>query len=399
MNNTLRKLYDAVLEEQDYSVELRRELHEFPELPKKEYNTCLIIERELDKLNIKHRRVGETGVYAEIKGNKAGDRCIILRADIDALPMEEKHECSYKSQNVGVMHACGHDAHTASLLTATKILENNKDSFAGTIRLVFQQAEEIGHGARVFINEGLLDGADRCFGIHVASNLEVGKIALVSGPNNASVDWFKIHIKGHSAHVSTPQLGVDALYVASQIVVSIQALVSRLNSPMDNVLIGIGKMEAGTAYNIVASDATLEGTVRVLTQELRNKTKKQIELLVNNIALIYGATAFVEWKDFTSPLVNDESSTKEAIIVATDLFEEENVIKYRTPSLGGDDFAELILHTPGVYAYVGSKNVERLETCVAHHDVMFDIDESCLSIATAMHVGYAIWFLNGEKYE
>jgi amidohydrolase len=340
--------------------------------------------------------VAGTGVYAEIKGEKEGNRTIVLRADIDALQVTEEHVCPYQSQTPGKMHACGHDAHAASLLGAAKILCEHRDLFGGTVRLTFQPGEEIGYGARIIVDEGYIDGADRTFGVHMASNVQAGQVVLMAGPNNASVDWFRITVHGKTAHVSTPEQGIDAVYIASQIVVATQALITRCTNPMENVLVGIGKLEAGTAYNIVAPEARMEGTIRVMTPELRKQTKERLEQLAKLTAQIYGGTAEVEWKDFTSPLINDEASAKEAQKTANALFGEENVITKRTPALGGDDFAEYILRVPGVYAYVGSANPEFPETTVAHHDSHFDVDEKALEVASSLYAGYAVDFLNGE---
>lgn len=384
------------LSDHEYVVALRRYFHIHPELPKQEFNTAKKIEEELAKLGLKTERVGETGVYAEIHGDVDNGRTIVLRADIDALPVLEEHECEYKSQTDGVMHACGHDAHAAGLLGAARILSKNTDKFSGTVRLTFQQAEEIGYGARIFVDNGYLDGADRTFGIHMASNVTAGQIVAMPGPNNASVDWFKINVHGLGAHVSTPELGIDAAYIAAEILVSLQALVTRRTSPMDNVLIGVGKVEAGTAYNVVAQEASLEGTIRVLTPEIRKAVKANLERLSKNIAETYGGTVDIEWADFTSPLINDEESAKEVQSVAFRLFGESNVITKREPALGGDDFAEYILKVPGCYAYVGSGNDERPETRVAHHNSHFDIDEKALLVSVQLYAAYAVDFLNSE---
>lgn len=394
MSEILDLIKKATNADHEYVVNLRRYFHKHPETPKNEFNTALKIEEELDKLGLSYKRVGETGVYAEIKGELAGDKIIVLRADIDALPLQEKHECPYKSINDGVMHACGHDAHIAGLLGAARILTQYRDKFGGLVRLIFQQAEEIGYGGRVFVDGGYLNGADRCFGIHVGSNIPVGKIVVSAGPNNASVDWFKITVKGLQAHVSTPEKGIDALFIASQIVVSLQALISRRSSPMDNVLIGIGKLNAGTAYNIVAGEATLEGTLRCLTEKMRKEKIEQIIEVATNVAKMYGGSVSFEWKDFTSPLVNDLTSSLEAQKVASKLFGQENVITSREPSLGGDDFAEFIKVVPGVYAFVGTGNKEKPETVVAHHNECFDIDEDGLKTSVSMYASYAIEFLN-----
>ncbi len=394
MNAIEEKINKQIIEDFEYIKNLRRYFHKNPEVSKEEFKTALKIEEELDKLNICHKRVGQTGVYAELTGDLKGDKIILLRADIDALYIEEEHECEYKSENKGVMHACGHDAHTASLLGAIRVLNKNKHLFGGTIRFIFQQAEEIGYGANVFIKEGYVKGAERSFGIHVASDVEVGSIVLMEGANNASVDWFKIKVKGLSSHVSSPEKGVDAIYIASQIIVALQALITRKTNPMDHVLIGVGKITAGTSYNIVAQNAEIEGTIRVFSPSLREKMKNELEALANSIAYIYGGSVEVEWKDFTSPLINDKDATLEAQEVANSLFGKDKVIKHRTPSLSGDDMAEIILNVPGVYAYVGSKNSNVQETTVAHHNPNFDIDENCLVIGSSMYACYAIDFLN-----
>ena len=380
------------------AVELRRYFHSHPELPKEEFNTAKRIEEELDKLNIEHKRVGETGVYAEIIGTKddKANKTIVLRADIDALPIEETNNCEYKSLNEGVMHACGHDAHTASLLVSAKILSENKNLFSGKIKLCFQQAEEIGYGARLFIDGGYLEGASRSFGIHVGSNIPVGSIVIMEGANNASVDWFRISIEGKASHVSTPELGCDAAYIISQIVVAVQSLVTRTTSPMENVLIGIGKINAGTGYNIVAENATAEGTIRVFSPEIRKSIKEKLKNLVYSISQIYGAKAHIEWKDFTSPLINDSIATKEAQIVARKLFEKDKIITSRKPSLGGDDMAEFINKVPGVYAFVGTRNEAIENTTVAHHNSNFDIDENGLKTSIKITTLYALEYLTNS---
>ena len=349
------------------------------------------IEKELKSFGLETKRVDGTGVYSEIHG-RSGGKTIILRADIDALPVEETNGCSFKSKKIGVMHACGHDSHAAALLLDAKILSLKKDQFQGVVKLCFQQAEEIGYGAMQFIKAGLVTG-DRSFGIHLASNIPVEKISATEGPNNASVDYFKITVKGRGAHVSTPEKGIDALFVASEIVVSAQALVTRRTNPTDSVIIGIGKLEAGTAYNIVAKSAVLEGTIRVMYPEIRKQVKSELESLAKGIASIYGAEAEIEYKDFTSPLINPIDTTKEVAIVAKRLLGEENVIINRPYSLGGDDFAEFNLRVPGTYVYVGSGNENNPNTMVAHRDGLFEIDEDCLLIASRLHVAYALSFL------
>ena len=388
------KIYSEAQNDHEYIVALRRYFHAHPELPKQEFHTAEKIEEELHKIGLETKRVGETGVYAEIHGEKEGDKTIVLRADIDALPITEEHICEYTSTNPGVMHACGHDAHAAGLIGAARLLVKNKNQFGGTVRLTFQQAEEIGYGARVFVNDGYLDGANRTFGIHMASNISAGSVVLMPGPNNASVDWFRINVHGLAAHVSTPEKGIDAAYIASQIVISLQAIVTRRTSPMDNALIGIGKITAGTAYNIVAQEAQIEGTIRVFTPEIRKFIKEQIEKVSTLVAETYGGTVDFEWNDNTSPLINDLKATEEVQSVAKRVFGEDKVITQREPSLGGDDFAEYILKVPGCYGFVGSGNKEVPETIVAHHNSHFDIDEKSLLVSSTLYAEYAVDYLN-----
>lgn len=399
MNALEKKLYEQILADHPYVVSLRRYFHQHPEIAREEEQTARRIEQELDQLGLSHRRVAKTGVYAEITGTapaRGKPRCIVLRADIDALPIQQENDVPYKSLIPGRMHACGHDAHNAALLGAARVLSANRHRFSGKVIFTWQPGEEVGYGARPIIDEGNIDEADRSFGVHMASNVPVGKVVLMPGPNNASVDWFRIRVHGLGAHVSTPEKGVDAAYIISQIVVAAQALVTRCTNPMENVLLGIGKITAGTAYNVVAQEAEAEGTIRVFKPELRKATKARLEALAKSTAEVYGGSAELEWNDNTSALINDEQATAEAQKTAAALFGEEQIIRSRRPDLGGDDFAEYILRVPGVYVYVGSANDHNPDTRVAHHNSHFDIDEDALTVAAALYTCYAADYLNGE---
>lgn len=391
-------LKDYVLEQRDYLVEMRRYFHAHPEVSLKEYNTCRKIEEELDGMGISHRRVGETGVYAWIDGKKEGGagRIVALRADIDALAMEDLKTVEYRSQNEGVCHACGHDGHTATLLTAAKILKAKEKEFSGQIRLFFQQAEEIGAGARLFVREGLLDGVSRVFGAHAASRLDCGKIALTAGPQNASCDYFKIKITGKGAHVSTPQLGIDAAYVAAQIVVNLQSIVSRSTNPLETVVVGVGVVQAGTQYNIVAEHAQIEGTTRSFFPEVRAFTNERVKEIAEQTARMYGARAEVEFKDFAAPLLNDEEAVREVTEVAKTIVGEAQIVKDYEKALGADDFADYLAVTRGMYAFVGTRSERRPGSGVAHHHGLFDMDEEGLLLSCNVYVDYALWVL-GEK--
>jgi amidohydrolase len=411
--NEVKKIHEKL-------VELRRDFHLHPELSMKEYRTATRIEEELDKLGIEHYRSAGTGVVGFIRGEAASqpakntgadesesnvghqnstreakDRVVALRADIDALPILERDDRAYCSENKGVMHACGHDLHNASLLGAAIVLANNKDKFAGTAKLIFQPGEEIGAGAQEMIKNGEVKGVERIFGLHVAPDLRFGQVGVTTAINNAAVDHFRIEIEGKATHVSTPQLGIDALYIAAQTVVALQALVTRTTSPIDPVVIGIGILNSGTSYNIVSGSGVIEGTTRTTSAKTRQDVRDKITKTAQNIAEIYGGSAKVIWTDYTSALINDERASEEVREVVRDILGDE-AIKTRPISLGGDNFAEFILEVPGAYAYLGTSNEDKPNTLIQIHNEGFDIDENALDIGAALYARYAIKWLNAD---
>ncbi|MBQ3105512.1 MAG: amidohydrolase, partial [Lachnospiraceae bacterium] len=298
----MNELYHLIHAQKEYLVHLRRDFHRHPELGLQEYRTAQIIEDELKRLGILHSRIGNTGVLGILKGTQQGKGVIALRADIDALPIQETNKVAYRSQTDGIMHACGHDFHTAALLGAAQVLYEYSHQFGGEVRFLFQPAEEIGRGASEFITAGALDGADRILGLHAAPDLPLYTIGIKPGLNNAAVDRFRILVTGKSSHVSTPHLGADALYAASQIVVAIQGLVTRRTSPVEPVILGIGKLQAGTVYNAVAEYAELEGTTRTISQNMRLQVREWIDRTAEHIADISGTKAQVLWDDVASAL-------------------------------------------------------------------------------------------------
>ena len=391
----MEKLKEQALALRDELSALRRDFHMHPELGLREYRTAERIEEELDKLGVEHRRIGETGVWASIRGAKAGSGAVVLRADIDALPIREINDVPYKSQNDGVMHACGHDAHTAMLLGAAKLLAQSRDQFGGEVRLVFQPAEECANTPEVFIAQGVLRGVTRVFGLHCAPDLPSDTVGFKPGPNNAGVDRFTVTVRGCSAHVATPQLGVDALYIAAQIVVALQALVTRRADPVEPLLIGVGTLRAGTTYNALAETAVMEGTTRTVTKETRKRVRGEITKLAQDIAAVYGGTAELDWDEFASPLINDADAAAEVKALTEPHWPEKRVVTDRAISLTGDDFAEFILDTPGVYAYLGTHDPARPETAHNIHSADFNIDESALPLGAWLHAAAAIRWLGG----
>lgn len=385
------------LEKQGYLSALRRELHRHPELGLREYETAKRIEAELDRFAIPHVRVGETGVLGTLRGAGQGGGAVALRADIDALPIEETNPADYRSQTPGVMHACGHDFHTACLLGAAGLLAEHRDRFGGEVRLIFQPGEEIGEGAKPFVAAGALEGASRVFGLHTAHDLPSGTVGLKPGLNNASVDHFRLTVRGRASHVSTPQLGVDALYIASQTVVALQGMVTRRTSPVEPVIIGVGMLHAGTTYNALAESAVLEGTVRTVSQESRERVRGQVVQTAESIAVLYGGSAEIQWGDFAPPLINDPLACREAAEMVGWLWGDGVTVTADRPlSLAGDNFAEFLLHLPGAYAYLGTGNPALPNTLNPAHNGNFDVDEGMLPLGAGLYAGYALAQLGAE---
>lgn len=385
-------IHPLIEQDKDYIISLRRWFHSHPELSMKEFETAKRIEKELNAIGILARRVGGTGVLGVLKGRKGPGRRVVLRADTDALPIQDEKTVPYASQCPGVMHACGHDAHTAALLGAARALKKLEDSLSGEIGFVFQPGEEYGKGAVLFFQDGALEGADRSFGVHMQSNLPVGQVAMNLGAENASVDHFTIRIHGRSAHVSTPELGADALYAAAQIVTALQGLVGRLKSPTDPALIGVGVLRAGEGYNIVAREAVIEGTVRCFSEETRAMINGKIADTARGVAALYNTTAEIETESFTRALINDARVYAETAPLVEKVVGRGNLV-VKELSLGGDDMAEIMAVVPGVYAFVGSGSEAVPGSRLAHHTPGFDIDERCLTIAASLYVESALFWL------
>ena len=385
-------IHPLIDQDRDYIISLRRWFHSHPELSMKEFETARRIEEELAAIGVPTRRVGGTGVLGTIQGRRGPGKKIVLRADTDALPIQDGKAVPYASQCPGVMHACGHDAHTAALLGAARALKKLEDSLSGEIGFVFQPGEEYGKGAVLFLQDGALEGADRSFGVHMQSNLPVGQVAMNLGAENASVDHFTIRIHGRSAHVSTPELGADALYTAAQIVTALQGLVGRLKSPTDPALIGVGVLRAGEGYNIVAREAVIEGTVRCFSEETRAMINGKIADTARGVAALYNTTAEIETESFTRALINDARVYAETAPLVEKVVGRGNLV-VKELSLGGDDMAEIMAVVPGVYAFVGSGSEAVPGSRLAHHTPGFDIDERCLTIAASLYVESALFWL------
>lgn len=386
----------SVKKYEDEMIAFRRDLHAHPELPWEEVRTTQKIAQALDAIGISYRLTEPTGVIAEIKGGKPG-KTVALRADMDALPVTELNDSlSYKSQNQGKMHACGHDAHTAMLLTAAKALYENKDELRGNVRLIFQPAEEIAQGAVEMIKQGAIDGVDNVFGMHIWSISPSGKISCNVGSTFASADFLKISFKGRGGHGSMPDACVDAAVVASSFVMNLQSIVSRETSPLEPVVVSIGKMDVGTRFNVIAENAVLDGTVRCFNIATRQRVEAAIKRYADHTAAMYGATANVEYIYGTLPVINEERSALLAQSVVRNTFGEDSLFAEK-PTTGGEDFSFYIENIPGCFALVGCANAEK-GTDWAHHHGCFNVDEDAMIKGAELYAQYAWSYLQQDAF-
>ena len=388
------QIKELVRENRDYVISLRRHFHQYPELSMEEYETSKKIKEELDKMGIEYRSAANTGIIATIKGDKPG-KTIALRADMDALPVEELTDFDFKSKIDGHMHACGHDSHMAMLLGAAKILNGMKEQINGTVRLIFQPAEENAKGAIAMIEDGAIDGVDGIFGIHIWAQIPVGKVSLEAGPRMASTDWFYIDVKGKGGHGSQPENCIDAVVVSSAIVMNLQTLVSRETRPHNPLVLSIGLLNSGTKLNVIAEEGHMEGTTRCFDSELRKQLPIKMERIIKSTAEAFGATATLEYDLAGSSVINDEQCAKIGQGSVEKILGPEGNYHFEKVT-GGEDFSHYLEKVPGAIAFVGCRNEEK-DCCYAHHNGKFAIDEDGIEVGTALYAQYAIDFLN--KYE
>ena len=376
-------------------IAFRRDLHRHPELPWEEFRTTDKIAEQLDKIGIPYRRTKPTGIIAEIQGGKPGKR-ILLRADIDALPVQElSKNIDYKSTIDGKMHACGHDTHASMLLNAANALYAIRDQLKGNVRLVFQPAEEIAQGAKGMIEQGVLEGVDKAFGMHIWSLMPVGKVSCVVGSSFASADILTVRFKGKGGHGSMPHDTVDAVMVASAFVMNVQAIVSREIAPLDPAVVTIGRMEVGTRFNVIAENAVLEGTVRCFNVAVRDKIESAIRRYANQVASMYRATAEVEYVYGTLPVINEKESALLAQKVIVESFGEDTLY-FEPPTTGGEDFSYYTENIPGAFALVGSGNPDK-DTQWPHHHGCFNVDEDGMKVGAELYAQYAWAYLNEQN--
>jgi len=377
-----------------YVIDLRREFHMYPEVGGQEVRTSQRIKEELDGMAIPNVSVAHTGVIATIRGNN-GSKTVALRADMDALNIKEANEVNYKSKNDGVCHACGHDGHMAMLLGAARILNDIKDSFYGTVKLIFQPAEEIMTGAKRVIEEDGLDGVDNIFGIHLNGTLPIGMVSVGKGTRMSSADYFSIDVKGKGGHGGMPDLCVDPVVAASSIVMNLQSITSRETSPSEPIVVSVGMFNSGSVFNVIPESARLEGTVRYFNPRIGAVISGVMERIIHHTAKAYRAEAFLTYEKRVPPMTNESGSADRAEKMVANLYGERALVTL-PPMTGSEDFSFYQEKIPGVFIFVGAMNAEKGAHYGQHHE-RFNIDEDALEIGTALHAQYAIDFLNEER--
>ena len=371
----------------DYVVSIRREVHMYPELRFEEFRTSELIINELKSLGIEVFRVGGTGVVGVVRGR--GDVTVALRADMDALPIQEENDVPYRSRVPGKMHACGHDAHVAMLLGAAKVLASIKDYLRGSVKLIFQPAEEGGAGAKKLVEEGVLEGVKAIFGLHVWAELPSGVIATRGGPMNASATSFMIRIKGLGGHAAHPELTKDPTTPAVDIYNAIQKVVTRNVDPFTPIVVSTPKFEGSNASNVIPDEVRIYGTLRVFDLSLRDRVLRRIEDIVKYYSLAWECEGTLEITGVSyPPVVNTPELVDFTLRVASKLGE----VREAPMSMGAEDFSYYLEKVPGVFIILGIKNEEK-GIIYPHHHPKFNVDEDILWKGTALHTLLAYNYL------
>ncbi len=385
-----------VLTLKDELIELRRDFHQHPELGFEEFRTAEIVADYLRKYGLEVKeKVAQTGVVGLLKGSKPG-KTVMLRADMDALPVKEQNDLSYKSVFDGKMHACGHDGHTAMLLVAAKILSKYRDKIKGSIKFVFQPNEET-EGAKYMIDEGIMENpeVDAAFSIHLWTPIESGKIAISPDAVMGGLYEFNLKIKGKGGHTSAPQFSIDPIITASSIIQTIQTVQTREIDPLKPTVIMFGQIEGGTATNIIPEEVTLRGTIRYLykdDEKSLEKPKERFERIIKNICNAHQADYELEYIAASPPVYNDHKMVGLVRECAEEVLgSKENIVDYT--NLAGEDFGEFSMKVPSTFYFIGTGNKAK-GTDYPHHHPRFNIDEDTMLTGVEMHVRSALKYLS-----
>ncbi|MFT9847255.1 M20 metallopeptidase family protein [Aneurinibacillus sp. REN35] len=375
-----------------WTVDVRRYLHQYPEVSHKETKTASYIREQLENMGLLTQSYTGKDVVAYIEGSKPG-RTVALRADIDALPIQEETDLPFASQHPGVMHACGHDGHTAILLGAARALLEADAVFSGRIKLIFQHAEEVvPGGASELVAAGVLEDVDAIFGLHLWQNTNLGVVEACAGPIMAGSDSFSIKIQGKGGHGSMPHLTVDPIVIASHLVTQMQTVVSRSLDPIYPAVISVGQIHAGDTYNIIPDTACLEGTVRYFHPDVQAVIPGLLERLANGVCASFGAEASCEYVKGDPSVINDPRMNAIVEQVAHTIMGETKV-RPAVPSMAGEDFSYYLQRVPGAYFFLG---IGGSEAQYGHHHPRFTIDESMLPVGSKLLAGIAIAYLEQE---
>jgi len=377
-------------------IETRREIHQNPELAYKEKATAKLVADRLKTLGLGVKTgIGGTGVMAVLPGPRSG-KVVALRADMDALPIEELADIDFKSQVKGVMHACGHDTHVAMLLGTARLLANRKDELAGTVKFLFQPAEENGGrgGAKPMIQAGVMDDpkVDYVFGLHIDNDLNSGTLGFRGGPIMASPDTFEIKVIGRGGHGAYPHETVDPVYVAAQVIIALQGVSGRMIDPVQPFVITIGSIHSGTKENIIPDQAVLQGTLRTLDEKTRKLAKAKIAKVARGVSEAFGAKAEVDFEKDAYPVtVNDVRVTEQAMKIVKKI--PRTTVRVREPIMGGEDFSRFLHEAPGTFYFLGTHNPAK--GCVhPNHSPRFKVDEDVLKLGAASLAMLAEEFTN-----
>jgi len=353
-------------------IEIRRHLHRHPELSNEEFETTQLIRDWLEEAGIQVTEYPlATGVIAEVGGFREGP-IIALRADIDALPVQEETGLPYASTIPGKMHACGHDFHTAALIGTAYVLKQREQELRGTVRLIFQPAEEKAKGAKQVIDSGALEGVQAIFGMHNKPDLPVGTIGIKEGPLMAAADGFVIEVTGRGSHAAVPEAGLDPIVTASHIITALQSIVSRNVSPLKSAVISVTKLLSGTAWNVIPDKALLEGTIRTFDDDVRQQVLERFSQVVQGVATAFGTTAAVRWIEGPPPVQNDRKLVELGYAAAAEAGYEAVI---PVPSPAGEDFAVYQRKVPGLFVFMGTAGTQEW-----HHPA-FDLDERAIPVS------------------
>lgn len=364
-------------------ISYRRQFHKFPEIGYNEHKTSKFVSEKLKELGYKvSQGYGKTGVIGLLNENVEG-KTLMLRADMDALNLQELNEIEYKSKHNGIMHACGHDGHIAILLMVAEKLMQIKDNIKGKIKCLFQPAEEGLNGAQAVVKDGALENpkVDNIFGLHIFTNLNIGKVGVSPGCVLAGVDMFDLKIIGKGGHGALPHETIDPIVATANFINTIQTIISRNTDPMQSGVITFGKMKAGTAFNIIPEVVELEGTVRTTSNEMHDMVEKRFKEVLEGVSKAFGIKYKLNYHLENIPTINDPQMTSLVDGVARELIGKENIEDFRT--MGGEDMSVYLNRVPGCFFFIGGKNKER-GIIAPHHSPYFDIDEDSLTIGAEM---------------